>query len=592
MSDQRKDTTEGGAALRLEDLERTSARFRRAAERLGGALFREETRAALLTAVQEINREALELAAEAAERALKRENEHPGPDVVDDLRRRLFEGVSFAGLMQREKPLPTDSHTLADWLEQQRWEEPDLRGHVSIILEALWPEVRPGWRQTHAAHLAARRVQHKAEEAGDVHATEEAAKRLELLTQGELDRAREKLGLPWSGTWEAETERDGMTEPDARLADYARARWPGAAGVAYFEKEARERLEQYRAQQHEDLGKENRAPSLWRHDTRSAAGALALILWDVQLRPALVREKASHAALAYPVAGDFSALWSPRTEVQGDRLMLHGEEVARIELIDGAVLDLLKTGRGLTMHRLVRHVVSEVYRQEKGEGTNTGELLVHGGVSELARAIGDRPSHPEDTLQALRWGQALRVHWAGGSETGGLWTYHHEKGTKWAAGFVSITANAPLRPHYAVRQLERNQRILVPVVRLPPFVGRFNDHAAQADFQWLVVRELVDRRKELHEFGGVTLEQERLRALADQAGLALSLLPRVMDRWTQDGKDGFAFLERTEGGRYHLADNEWFQGARRFLDETAKLAKQRAVAASKRKPRKRLPKRT
>lgn len=580
------DTPEGGAPLRLEDLERTSARFRRAAERLGGTLAGEDMRAALLTAVQEINREALELAAEAAGRALKRENEHPGPDVVDDLRRRLFEGVSFAGIMQREKPLPSDSHTLADWLEQQRWEEPDLRGHVSIILEALWPEVRPGWRQSHAAHLAARRVLHRAKEAGDTLAQEEVAvTRLERATQEELDRARETLGLPWDGTWE-ETERDGMTEPDARLADYARARWPGREAVDRFQKEARERLEQHRAQQHADLGPENRPPSPWRHDTRNAAGALAHILWTEQVKPALQREKASHAALAYPVSQDLSALWSPRAEVHGDRLVLHGREIARVELVDGAVLDVLKTGRGLTMHRLTRYVISEVFRQDVTGATSAGELFIPGGVAELARIIGDRPSHPEHTLQALRLGQGLHVQWPGGSETGGLWTYHHEKGARGRAGFVSITVNAPLRPFYALRHLGKSEQTLIPVVRLPPFVGRSNDHAAQADFQWHLVRELVDGRRELHEFGGVTLGDERLAALAEQAGLALSLLPRVLDRWTQDGDDGLAFLERMNGGRYHLADNEWFQGARRFLNDTAKRTNRGALAASKRKDRK------
>ena len=46
--------------------------------------------------------------------------------------------------------------------------------------------------------------------------------------------------------------------------------------------------------------------------------------------------------------------------------------------------------------------------------------------------------------------------------------------------------------------------------------------------------------------------RDRLAELARKAGLPVALVPRVLDRWTQDGTDGAAFLESPSRGRYTL----------------------------------------
>lgn len=547
----------------------------------------------------EWGKEGTEVAARMTEAALRLEHEYPAPKVAEALRLQLLERVLF--LRTPAEPWPPEAYApphplLAETVRRVGVEPRDTRGFRELYLALEWPSIRAQWRQDYAAHLAARSCLHDLE--GEEHAEGElAANRLEHAIQEELDNARETLGLPWDGKWE-ETEQDGMTEPDARLVKYARARWPEWEAVEVFQKWARARLSQYREQLHADLGVENLPPSPWRRDTRDAAGDLAVILWREKVKPELQRERASAPALAQTVAdGVLGALWNRRTTRAGEHLVLDGEPVATISLAQAsAVLDFFKVVRGLTAHRLFRFVVQEVFRQVFVQKKKVPWISIEGGMGELARLIGDHEGRPDLTRAALHALQVCHIHWENGTNTGGLLTWNETPGKGRTKGKVSITPNEALWPMFNLRELGQDAQILVPVVPLPPLLGRGNDHGAQVAFQLFVVREMVDLRAEMGEFKGVTLTDARLEAMAREAGLPEGKWGEVLAHWLTGDKHTPAFLERTEGGRYRLADNDLFRSARRFMEDTGKISvsnskratagRNRRKALVKRKPSK------
>jgi hypothetical protein len=83
--------------------------------------------------------------------------------------------------------------------------------------------------------------------------------------------------------------------------------------------------------------------------------------------------------------------------------------------------------------------------------------------------------------------------------------------------------------------------------------------------------KLVERRLELIEEGGVKLTSTDFDRLAQQAGLPLGSWRKVIDRWTQDGTDGPAMLERVGPERFNLADREPYRAARNYLMQGGRI---------------------
>ena len=145
------------------------------------------------------------------------------------------------------------------------------------------------------------------------------------------------------------------------------------------------------------------------------------------------------------------------------------------------------------------------------------------------------------------------------------------------AGPIEITLGTMLLPYHvyelsrkdAKTLAEREARKLVPVVDIPPLVGRLNDHGAQATLSMLVVRELRNDARALADGNGVELGDEAWARLAREALLPATVLRRVIDRWCHDGDDGPAFLSEVSPGRYRLGSTH--KAAQDFLDESGRV---------------------
>ena len=326
---------------------------------------------------------------------------------------------------------------------------------------------------------------------------------------------------------------------------------------------------------------------------------LARALWIDVVSPRWERQRRNPAALAMPVHLDVARLHS-RTfsteDNEGQRCLAFPNDVVKIERIEPlkmpayeleALNALVTQGLdklgSLTAHKVLRWEVTEGHKRVL-EGTPDARVLrVAGGWHGLAELLG-MPDKMRDDLHPIVAAQAHCAFRFPGGGYGNLLSYtvHPAQGRR--RGEVAITLGDALLPHFVfeIKAKMGESRSayeairLVPMLPLPPFVGRTNEHGAQATLSLLVAAELRAQARELARQGGALLNFDEL---AQRAGVALAALPKLIDRWTQDGDDAPAFLKRVEGDRFTLGDTHVI--ARRFMVSQGQEEERRSKAGKR-----------
>ncbi len=375
---------------------------------------------------------------------------------------------------------------------------------------------------------------------------------------------------------------DGILAWDARLARYvARIGKEGPKLAAKIYTNARERMQAYEANPHATR-------ELWRlwlvsDETPVPLFAinLARVLWREVVGPFLHKQP----ALAYPVHVDVTRVHSRmfRTEERNGQRVLsldHGVSLApsvEMDALDGLLgrgIDLLGS---VTAHKALRWEVIEGHTRVMRGESDPRRIDIPGGWSALAETLDLSGRKGAESLRAIVYAQAhIRFKLPNG-KNGNLLAYEETPAVGRRQGHVTLVLGDTLLPDYvfflrdqlgdASRSAREAQR-LVPMVELPPFVGRPNEHGQQATLSMVVVRDMRERARELVTNGGVLLDLNHFAELARIAGLPTSLLVNVLDRWTRDGDDAPAFLKRTERDRYTLGDAH--AASRAFLEEAGR----------------------
>ena len=385
----------------------------------------------------------------------------------------------------------------------------------------------------------------------------------------------------------------------------------GAKGRAAAEKNVRAKA-RARMRAHARAPQPGALWSLWNDPARAESlGApwielLAYVLWLDVVGPTVTRERKNPPALVMPVHEDVARIHSRARRLEersGQRALVfddHDPIIITPTIADEAVNALVARGVGLlgsiTAHRALRWELYEGHsRAQRGEA-DARVLRVDGGWSTFAAdMLGLKKKGSAEDLRAIVHAQASVVMKLPSGSTGNMLALRETPQRGRTRGSIEIVLGTMLLPHfvYELNELGGREaseaRRLVPVVDLPPMVGRQNDHGQQATLSMLVVRELRARARELATGEGASIDLDRWAALAQQAGLPRGLLERVRDRWVQDGDDGPAFLEQTAPGRYTLGGAHAL--ARVFLEASGRIeleaseAGKRSVAAREAKRR-------
>jgi hypothetical protein len=232
-------------------------------------------------------------------------------------------------------------------------------------------------------------------------------------------------------------------------------------------------------------------------------------------------------------------------------------------------------------HRLLRWEIQTVTKQFVEGMVDARALKVYGGYQELANrlGIGNNRRAAEQLRDIIVWQAAPRFYQPNG-RYGNMLSFDYTPSGKGRPSVLQLVLGNMMLPHYVYELLNMPQayvsdRRLIPIVDMPPLIGRSNEQGAQSSYQ---IEILVEMRKAAREFaanGCVLIPRNKLEELADKSGLSRCLYLKVVDRWLQDGTDAPAFLNMIEEDRYALGSH--YKQAQDFIIQAGK----REIAMSK-----------
>lgn len=419
-------------------------------------------------------------------------------------------------------------------------------------------------------------------------ASDAAAEELADLIRSHAAELGDRLGNAPTSEAAAMARANGILFADAALADYLETVGEGGKELA---RQVREKAAERSRKQ--DAGEI--APKglwhLWLDEPRFAR-TLAKALWHDRVVPKLRRQRAKPAALVHAVYEPAAHLFSRvrrEEERNGQRsLILPGDTVARIASSAAAIgsetINALMVDRGLklfgsvTAHRVLRWQIYRAHQQALEGNPDPRVIRVDGGYAALTHdELGIKSKAEEgkvrDIIEAMH---ATELPMPPNNAYTRLLirTAYPAQGRR--PGRLELVLGTMLLPDY-VQELQqvmghslqaRSALRLVPVLPLPPFVGREREYGPQATLSMLLVAHIRAAGRELVEHGGAKLDTETLSRLAAASGLPTPIVPMLIDRWTQDGDDGPALLKRVDKDRFTLGDAH--KAARDFIEEGCK----------------------
>ncbi len=206
--------------------------------------------------------------------------------------------------------------------------------------------------------------------------------------------------------------------------------------------------------------------------------------------------------------------------------------------------------------RMVRWFLMEVHKQHALSIKEPHRLIIDGGYTGLGELTGAGTTNK--TLEKIKHIISLltccKYKYEDSHQIveGNLLSYQHWQAKGHKASKLIISMEAFACPGF-VEELpiggikNQRQRQLIPIVEMPTFVGRANEHGSQACFQMELIIEMRLRAKEIYERGGILLDEGTLIELAERARMPANLIGRVLDCWTAED-----YLKRIDDFVYNL----------------------------------------
>jgi hypothetical protein len=311
---------------------------------------------------------------------------------------------------------------------------------------------------------------------------------------------------------------------------------------------------------------------------------IALAVWVLEVEPKVRRARRAVGVRMGTLAG-FARIGTvevlaPREAPRG--LQTRGDAWVPTAALDAAALTRIHRGIALldtpTAPRMVAFLAHRIQRrldpreplEWRGTGgRNAWEAL----AAELEIEDAKRVREVRDVVETLGH---LHYRTPTGREVGGLWTtYYDPGGGRGKVGRLTVTPNAGISG--TVDDTDTgDDRFLVPLPALPgwcaPMIGRRNEYGAYARLWLWTLCRLREDAEDLTRQTGVLIDGATWAAAAVEVGLQipepLLVAQRLVDRWTQDGDDGRAVLERVAPNRYHLAPH--LAAERAMLEEAGR----------------------
>jgi hypothetical protein len=326
---------------------------------------------------------------------------------------------------------------------------------------------------------------------------------------------------------------------------------------------------------------------------------LAILRWQDRIKDYIKKRRERPAALSVPIYQQIvSSLRRDGSINESCDGIIDSNGKKLLELSSTAAIDIvtaksiLRNGvpllSSITAHHVWRWQLLEVHKQFVTKVKNPRLLVIDGGYKRLGELSGAGISNDTATkIRNIIFTQAsCRFSYKGrdGIWTGNLISFDHWEARGQKTSLLELEMRAPLCPGF-VEQLPiggielQEQRHMLPVVRLPIFVGRPNDHGSQASFQMEMHLEERARARESYERGGILLSDEDLLELANKAQMSARLVRKVMDAWLSEG-----YVEKIDDCVYTIGPR--YPEAREMIKKAGQLEIDGQIRGQQKKKRK------
>ena len=345
-----------------------------------------------------------------------------------------------------------------------------------------------------------------------------------------------------------ESENAAILQPDADFNRYLKKLGSkGKSLASIVEKNSKELFEHYKNSGYESNCRRH-AWGLWTADEESKGApflsVLSQALWEDKSGKIWHRGTSGHPSLVKPVIEGIIPILSPKkqktfAEKGGDIICYHdGVPLFSAPAVDQNMISAFQKGirelSTLTGHRLLRWQVNTGFERWAAGNSDPRSIEIEGGYSRIAEMI--KCCNPREIarireiLHAQAHGKFIFSDGSSGNmiqlRVTGL--HHNKEPSK-----INIVLGDMLLPNY-VCQLQRSDRLLIPIGDLPPLHGSPNSHASQAQLQLLVFKEFSSQSVRLAKEGSVLITIEQWKQLAQEAGLSPDKKREIYDSLTKE----------------------------------------------------------
>jgi hypothetical protein len=256
-----------------------------------------------------------------------------------------------------------------------------------------------------------------------------------------------------------------------------------------------------------------------------------------------------------------------------------------VEISESIIRSNVPLLNSVTSSYVLRWLPTQAHKQHFLNIKNPNTMVIEGGYRRLGELSGAGNTDPINEkikkIISLLSGCGYRYEGKNNIVTGNLLFYEHSQARGRNSSTLTITLAQALCPGFVDELPKGNskyklERLLVPVVAMPTFIGRANEHGAQANFQDAMLIEMRLRAAELYERGGILLNNDSLRELAAKAKMPISLIPKVISHWIAEN-----YLEKIEDCVLNLGPR--YPEARAMLLEAGEKVVKGSIAGKKRK---------
>lgn len=260
----------------------------------------------------------------------------------------------------------------------------------------------------------------------------------------------------------------------------------------------------------------------------------------------------------------------------------YGKNDTYIAAIDATALtnilsDDMKCMASLDAQRILRW---EIFAGHERRHIHDGRLIdILGGWEALARMANICGANAGSRVRDIVKRQASMSFKLPGKieRSASLLSYYEQAAMGQHPSFVQISLGPILMPGrmydieadaYTQQRDYYKDRKLVPILPIPPLVGRRADWGAQCALSSWIAVEMRMNAVEIEQRGSVHIPLDTLQRLAALVSLPQKLLPTVMERWLSPTPAEPAYLQQPEPQRFVLGAS--LQRAWRHLKEAGK----------------------